>query len=91
MYIVNIMELAFGTVVGWPSASLLILRSDQTPLASGPLTIDEISWVGSLVCFGALIGNSLFGWLSGRYGRKYPLMAAAIPLIVNEIKLLKVL
>lgn len=79
---VNILEFGFGTVIGWPSASFLILESKDTPLASGPLTIEQISWVGSLVPFGGLCGNMIFGWLSGRYGRKYSLMAAAIPQLV---------
>lgn len=79
----NILTLGFGTIVGWPSASLLVLQSDSTPLPTGPLTIDELSWVGSLMCFGGLFGNSVFGLLSNRYGRKIPLTIAAIPQIVN--------
>lgn len=80
--------MGFGTVVGWPSANLLILQSKETPLPTGPLTIDEISWVGSLMCIGGLLGNSVFGWLSNLYGRKIPLLIAAIPhfVIITIIK-----
>ncbi|KAJ6645536.1 Facilitated trehalose transporter Tret1, partial [Pseudolycoriella hygida] len=76
---VNILQIGFGAVLGWPSASLLILETDESPLPTGPLTVVEKSWVSALMYLGGTLGCLFFGWASNRYGRKYPLMGAAFP------------
>lgn len=78
----NIITIAYGATCGWPSASFLILKTNETPLPSGPLTTDQLSWVGSLLCVGGLLGNILFGWWSNNYSRKMLLMIIPIPQIV---------
>lgn len=76
---VNIITVCYGVAIGWPSASLLVLNSADTPLPSGPLTIEQASWIGSLIALGGLIGNICFGWLSGLVGRKCILLCAVLP------------
>lgn len=76
--------MGYGAICGWPSAALPILMSSETPLPSGPLTIDEASWVTSLICIGGFFGNQVFGWLANHYGRKIPIILTAIPQAVQS-------
>lgn len=41
------------------------------------------SWIASLICIGGLIGNILFRFITNSYGRKWPLCAMSIPVIVS--------
>ncbi|KAH8417077.1 hypothetical protein KR222_002892 [Zaprionus bogoriensis] len=72
------MTLTHGVGVGWLAPSLPLLGSDQTPLDK-PVTIDQASWVGSLIGLGALTGNIIFGLLLDRLGRKLCMYLLAIP------------
>lgn len=75
--------MSFGTSCGWPSFSFLILESEDTPLKSGRLTMEELSWIVSIFCFGGVFGNFLFGWLIDKVSRKQILYAVAVPQIVS--------
>lgn len=81
----NILSIGYGSVCGWPSASFPILQSDETPLATGPLTIEEASWVASLMAIGGALGNLLFGILSERLGGKKLLLTAAMIQSVGKL------
>lgn len=76
--------LGFGAACGWPSPGNLLLMSDESPLPTGRITIDEASWISSLLCVGGLSGNLIYGWVTERFGRKYPLLFLAIPQIVSK-------
>lgn len=77
----NIISFGHGLVLGWLSPSLPLLQAHDSPLASGPLTIEQTSWVGSLICAGGIVGNYLYSFLSNRYGRKFALNLLAFPQI----------
>lgn len=79
----SLLIVSFGTSCGWPSFSFLILESEDTPLKSGPLTTEELSWIVSIFCGGGVAGNFLFGWLVGKLGRKQILYVLSIPQIVR--------
>lgn len=79
---VNLITLGYGAVCGWPSAATLDLMSDESPLPTGKITLDEASWITAMICPGGFLGNFLFGWITERYGRKIPLFLAVIPQIV---------
>ena len=68
---------------GWASPSVILLMSDETPLPSGKITIEEASWVVSLAYLGGVFGNIVFGFITNRFGRKWPLIIATIPIIVS--------
>lgn len=74
---------------GWPSPSIILLESDETPLPSGKLTRDEISWITSVMEFGAFVGSLIFGVIANKFGRKCALICLSISMIVNthQIKL----
>nr|CAD7452340.1 unnamed protein product [Timema tahoe] len=67
---VNLSSLCYGSIMAWPSPTLPLLMTDATPLGSGPMSEEEASWVGSLICLGALITTPLYGILQDRWGRK---------------------
>lgn len=81
----NLMSVGYGALCGWSSASFLVLQSDYSPLESGPMTIEETSWVGSILCIGGLLGNILFGWMSNVFGRKVPMLLVVIPQVLSWI------
>lgn len=76
---------SFNFTISWASPSIILLTSDETPLPSGKITMDEASWIASLLCIGGLIGNIFFGYITNRFGRKLPLIVIAIPTVVSDI------
>lgn len=77
------MCLAYGTVLGWPVASFPELLSRDSPLPSGPLSMDQLSWIASNMSIGSILGTFYFGWASDKFGRKNALIQSAIPNIVR--------
>lgn len=75
--------LGYGVTCGWASPSIILLTSDETPLPSGKISMDEASWIASLICVGGLIGNIMFGFITSKFGRKIPLIFITIPTIVS--------
>jgi len=55
---------SFGAFCGWPSAAILILKAEDSPLPSGPITDQEASWIASTMCLGGLAGTLFFGWVN---------------------------
>ncbi|XP_064541794.1 facilitated trehalose transporter Tret1-like [Drosophila montana] len=74
----NLLCISHGTGIGWLSPILRKLQSDESPL-DFQLTISEVSWVGSAVGLGALVGNALTGLLLPRIGSRLCLLLVAIP------------
>lgn len=54
----NLIAMTQGTAFGWVSPAIPKLASYDSPLLTGPLTYDEISWVGAMSSAGAFIGIS---------------------------------
>ncbi|CAD7088664.1 unnamed protein product [Hermetia illucens] len=75
----NIIAIAHGAGIAWLSPTLLLLQSEDTPLASGALDVNEASWLGSLLCVGGFAGNLGFGFIANRWGRKRALSLIAFP------------
>jgi MFS family permease len=84
-----LLSIGYGAVCGWPSAGTLLLMSDESPLPTGKVTMEEASWITAMICVGGFIGNFVFAWIAERYGRKIPLLLAAVFQIVRKMKLLK--
>lgn len=74
---------AFGSGIGWLSMALPLLQSDQTPLDSGPLTVDDVSWIGAIISCGALIANIATGYLVTVIGSKNSILLLGIPQLVS--------
>lgn len=80
---VNIITLGHGAVIGWVSPALLYLQSNGAHLTTGPVTIEQASWIGSTLCIGGLIGATVFGALADRCGKRLGLQLIAIPQLVG--------
>ncbi|XP_077283218.1 uncharacterized protein LOC143909189 [Arctopsyche grandis] len=79
---VNMLSFYYGCALGWVSPSIPILSGPDTPLDS-PLTKTQASLVASLICIGGLIGTSIFGYLSVRYGRRTALLCSIVPALIS--------
>ncbi|XP_058446700.1 facilitated trehalose transporter Tret1-like isoform X2 [Malaya genurostris] len=79
---VNLLSINYGFVCGWTSPTLPVLQSQDSPLASGPITAGEASWIGSIMCFGGLIGTLVSGWMADHCGRKMTACLAALPQMI---------
>lgn len=75
---VNLATSTFGLFEGWIT---LGLTSSDTPFPNGTLSMEEISWIASIQCIGALFGNIVFGYIINRYGRRWPIIIVAAPLV----------
>lgn len=78
------MTFNYGISVGWPSATLPLLRSEETPLPSGALTLFQASCIGSILCIGGAVGQVLFGWIADKYGRKPAMLLTSVPCVVSS-------
>lgn len=75
----NFIVIAHGCAVGWTSPFIPLLQSTETHLASGPLTSDDVSWIGSLLSVGGLLGTLIFGAISQTFGKRAALFLVMIP------------
>lgn len=73
---------AYGCIIGWVSSALAQLMSVDSPLASGPITVEEASWIGSIICLGSLLGILSFGYVCAIIGSKRAMSFIAIPAIL---------
>ncbi|XP_062545777.1 facilitated trehalose transporter Tret1-like [Armigeres subalbatus] len=76
---VNIITISHGAAIGWVSPFLPYLQSNETHLTSGSVSIEQASWIGSLLCIGGMIGAPTFGLLADRFGKKRGVQLIVIP------------
>lgn len=76
--IVNLISFVHGAATGWLSPTVSVLQSLDTPL-DRPITMEELSWIGSLLSMGGIAGNFMFSMLAERFGRKFALIVLALP------------
>ncbi|KAM7364422.1 facilitated trehalose transporter Tret1-like [Cochliomyia hominivorax] len=77
---VQMLTFAHGIATGWISPALHQLQSYNSP-TNFVVSVEEVSWIGSLFGLGSLTGNILFGLLLNRIGRKWCMYLIAIPYI----------
>ncbi|XP_037039363.1 facilitated trehalose transporter Tret1-like isoform X2 [Bradysia coprophila] len=76
---VNLISLCHGFAVGWLSAAVPILKAEDTPLQSGPLTVQQTMWLGGVYPLGGVVGNGVFGILVNYFGRPMSMSLLALP------------
>lgn len=57
----------------------MLLTSPNAPLETGPLTLDELSWMGSINRIGGILGTFTIGYLASVVGCKRALTFLGIP------------
>lgn len=76
-----------GCAIGWISLALPLLQSDKSPLTTGPLTVHELSWIGSVMSLGGLSGNIIFGFVVTMIGSRNCIFLIGLPQLVSEFLL----
>lgn len=76
---VNIIALSHGCAAGWLSPFLPYLKSPETHLDTGPVSSEDVSWIGSLLCIGGFIGTIAFGTITEKFGKKTAMFLLVIP------------
>lgn len=80
--LVNTITFTHGITYSWLSPTLLLLKSSDTPLESGPLEIEQVSFLSSLLTFGGIFGIILSQMVQGKFGNRVMLICTAIPHII---------
>ncbi|XP_063834562.1 facilitated trehalose transporter Tret1-like [Ostrinia nubilalis] len=75
-------SLCTGMSMGWTSPVLPQLRGPNSPLATPP-TLQEESWIGSLLVLGGLFGPVITVLLSKHIGRRWLIMGSNVPLLLG--------
>lgn len=65
--------------MGWVAPALILLTTDETPLKTGPITLEQLSWIGSVNCIGGIIGTFTFGFFTNFMGCKRAMAFLAVP------------
>lgn len=87
IFVVNIINFAHGATLGWLSPFLPLLQSEDSPLETGPVTVEQGSWIGSILCLGGLAGAIIYGSLTNRLGVKRCISCIIIPnMVLHEDK-----
>ncbi|KAJ4426299.1 hypothetical protein ANN_27113 [Periplaneta americana] len=73
-------SMAVGTVLAWTSPVLPELQAANSTL---PVTLEEGSWIGSLLAVGAIAGSLPAGYLADRFGRKIVICATSAPFLIS--------
>lgn len=74
-----------GTVLTW-SSPVIPKMAGGDPTRSPfdtPISLEQASWISSLVTLGAAIGPFVFGWLANKIGRKPTLLYLGIPFLLG--------
>lgn len=86
----NIILMGYGVGMGWLTTAIPLLQSNETPLETGPMTTEQLSWAGSIISIGALIGNFLFGYCTNAMGSRNAVFFLGIPQMVNILIIIKI-
>ncbi|CAG9570612.1 unnamed protein product [Danaus chrysippus] len=71
-----------GFVYAWPSYTFQIYLSNDTYL-DAPITVNQMSMLGSIVNIGGLIATPLCGYAVDKIGRKYSAMLFGLPYVIS--------
>lgn len=67
---------------GWVAVGLHMLSSENTPLTTGPLTNEQLSWIGSVNALGAILGTFVFAFITMRFECKNAMLFISLPCIL---------
>lgn len=81
--VANFIMMGYGVGMGWLTTALPLLQSNETPLDTGPITTEQLSWAGSIMSIGALLSNLTFGYLTSKIGSKHATLILGVPQMVS--------
>lgn len=82
----NLIGFCHGTTIGWCAPTIWLLLTEHSPLTSGTVSVNESSWIGSVLYLGSIIGNCLFSIISKYFGAKIAMSLLALPNLVRIIR-----
>lgn len=84
----HIITFSYGCIIGWVSNAIAHLMSVQSSLAGGPITVEEASWIGSIICLGSIIGSISFGYVCAIIGSKRAMCLITIPAVLHWLTII---
>ncbi|CAH0760114.1 unnamed protein product [Diatraea saccharalis] len=82
--IVSMLMFNYGLETGWLSPMTKILTSELSPTGS-PLSSSELTWVGSILPFTAVLLVSFYAYITNVFGRKIGVLAVGIPQLMSWV------
>lgn len=80
--------LGMGLVLGWTAPALITMVDDDSePKLDNEADKDAITWIGSSMTLGALVGALFSGTISQYFGRKKALIFYGIPFTIGWLLL----
>ncbi|XP_053948850.1 facilitated trehalose transporter Tret1-like [Anastrepha ludens] len=76
---VTLLTFCHGICLGWFAPMLAKLQSPNGSPLDFNASVEEGSWLGALICLGAIVGSAVFGQLLDIIGRKGCIYGLAIP------------
>lgn len=70
--------------MGWVTLAIPLLRSNASPLDTGKITIEEMSWIASIMPLGAIAGNCFCGIFVALFGARHTIVLIGFPQLVKE-------
>lgn len=74
---------SYGLGLGWSSPNVPILLSSESPLSTGPVSLNDSTWISSLFCIGGAVGALAYGLIVDVVGRKWSLLLLGIPQAIS--------
>lgn len=74
----NLSTLSCGTLIGWCSPAIMFLASNESTLISGPMNVNQASWIASCHYVGEAIGIFIFCLISRCFGKKFVTIVAGV-------------
>lgn len=81
--VVNLSSVCYGIILGWQSPSSPQLQSSSPPVGNEPMTDDDVSWLGSIVCLSGTLVTILLSIIPDKFSRKRFAYVVTIPLILS--------
>ncbi|XP_062551192.1 facilitated trehalose transporter Tret1-like [Armigeres subalbatus] len=79
---VHIVSIGYGVTVGWTAPIIPLLQSAHSPFPGDPITVEQVSWVGSCFSIGGMSGTLLYALIHTYFGKKTGLLMLAIPHLI---------
>ncbi|XP_066152033.1 uncharacterized protein [Euwallacea fornicatus] len=83
-FAVNLLSYSGGLGYGWSSPALPKLSGSENNPLPRPVTINEESWIASLLSLGAMVCPFVTEFFSEKIGRKKTLILFSLPMIVGN-------
>lgn len=74
-----------GTSISWTSPTIPKLLNDTTSPLGRAITVQEASWISSLVTVGGFLGPFIYGYIAKKFGKKITLLLVGLPYMTSSL------